>query len=47
MVPRHRAWRLVAWWGDELPATARLFLAHLADPSTARSGDRFKLAERA
>lgn len=28
-LPRHRAWHLVARAGDELPATASLFVNHL------------------
>jgi DNA-binding transcriptional LysR family regulator len=32
-LPRHRAWHLVARTSDELPATAALFVEHLADHS--------------
>jgi DNA-binding transcriptional LysR family regulator len=46
MVPRHRAWHLVARAGDELPPTARLFLSHLAGPGATRKDDRFHLVER-
>lgn len=46
IVPRHRAWHLVARAGDELPPKARLFLSHLADPGAGRAGDRFDLVER-
>ena len=40
-LPRHRAWHLVARSGDELPATAALFVAHV----TGAEADGFRLAE--
>ncbi|HEV3401343.1 MAG TPA: LysR substrate-binding domain-containing protein [Acidimicrobiales bacterium] len=44
IVPRQRAWHLVARAGDELPPTARLFLTHIADPDAALGG-RFQLVD--
>ncbi|MFN2502875.1 MAG: LysR substrate-binding domain-containing protein [Acidimicrobiales bacterium] len=38
-LPRHRAWHLVARAGDELPATAALFLNHITGPGA----DGFRL----
>jgi hypothetical protein len=40
-MPRHRAWHLAARSDDELPATASLFLTHLATDDVVPAVDRF------
>ena len=47
IVPRHRAWHLVARTGDELAPTARLFLTHLTTAGAGRIDDRFRLVPTA
>ncbi len=43
--PRQRSWHVVGRADEELPATARLFLAHLVAPGAVAGGsDHFELA---
>ncbi|MDQ6909171.1 MAG: LysR substrate-binding domain-containing protein [Actinomycetota bacterium] len=46
-MPRHRAWYLAARAGEELAATAALFLTHLATDDAVPTADRFHLASGA
>jgi DNA-binding transcriptional LysR family regulator len=44
-VPLRRTWHLVARAGDQLPPTAQLMLAQLADPANGDDDDRFGLVD--
>jgi DNA-binding transcriptional LysR family regulator len=44
-LPLERVWHAVGVAGEELPPTARLFLARLAAPGRGSTGGRFELAD--